>query len=222
MLSVRASTLGVYQRLKVWRLWWVRTLDCKISKEYLSLALASTKIGTLHHISHNLILVFASRMDALHSLSPDCPLVTLCPWAGGGGRHWSLMQARASKSSLLGIHTSNLVLSAPNGLRKKSPDFKGHSPVRACVKTWSPVQLSPPLFSNTTRRGVPDTLPITMYLYAYPLRINCLDSGNDVIKPFLRREKEQQLLAYSKMVKVEPEPVENWREKGRLIQISGL
>lgn len=55
------------------------------------------------------------------SLSPDCPLVTLCPWAGGGGRHWSLMKARASKSSLLGIHTSELWSSVPPVASERSP-----------------------------------------------------------------------------------------------------
>lgn len=61
-----------------------------------------------------------------------------------------------------------------------------------------------------------------MYLYVYPSGLIAWTQGNNVIKPLLRRKKEQQLLAYRKMVKVEPEPVENWKEKGRLIKTPGL
>ena len=172
----------------------MRRLDCKISKEYLSLALASTKIGTLHHIPHNLLLVFASRMDAPRSLSrlsvgDSVPLgwgwrQTLEPNAGQGKQIQSLGNS----------HFQTLVLSALNGLRKKSPDFKGHSPLRVrrhgllfrCLQS---------LFSNTTRKESQTSSPSTVYLYAYPSGLIARIQGNVVIKPLLRRKKEQQLLA---------------------------
>ena len=181
--------------------------------------MASTKIGALHHIPHNLLLVFASRMDTLHSLSlqiVSVPLAwgwrqTLEPKAGQGKQIQSLRNS----------HFQTLVLSAPNGLRKKSPDFKGHSPVRVrrhgLLFSWLQS-----LFSNTTRRESQTSSPTTMYLYVYASGLIAWTQGNNVIKPLLRRKKEQQLLAYRKMVKVEPEPVENWKEKGRLIKTPGL
>lgn len=67
--------------------------------------------------------------------------------------------------SLGNSHFQTLVLSALNGLRKKSPDFKGHSPVRvrrhgllfSCLQS---------LFSNTARKESQISSPNTMYLYA--------------------------------------------------------
>lgn len=96
--------------------------------------------------------------------------------------------------SLGNSHFQTLVLSALNGLRKKSPDFKGHSPVKArrhgllfrCLQS---------LFSNTTRRESQISSATTVYLYAYPSGLIARTQGNVVIKPLLGRKKEQQLFA---------------------------
>ena len=44
----------------------------------------NTKTGTLH-FPPNLLVIFASRMDAIYPLSPDCPLARPCDFGLGVG-----------------------------------------------------------------------------------------------------------------------------------------
>lgn len=120
MLSVRASTLGVYQKTQ--SLEAVMSEDTRLQnfQRIFIPCLGLSKIGTLHHISHNLILRLCIRMDALPSLS-RLSIGDSVPLGWGWSRHWSLMQARASKSSLLGIHTSNSGPQCPQWPQKEVP-----------------------------------------------------------------------------------------------------
>ena len=84
-----------------------------------------------------------SQLTCPSSLHPQWMLFTLslsrlsigqtpCPWAGGGGSHWSLMQVRASKSSSLGTHS-------PKSRPTVTPSDLDTSP-----KTWKDTALWQP------------------------------------------------------------------------------